>query len=256
MSKREDCGRAKDDAWKAEHRDDMESVVSNSSESGLGGSSKEEHESGAKPSTSSKEKYQARGRAKKRDTGRSAPLSVLAQKEKELHTQDSFRKRLGPAIHASPDVNLTVQQVANTISRPGLSSDLQDQIRKETVSLYAALDPIDPVDSMLARQLVALNNATMGCFERAARTTDCQARDIELRHGINGTKAFGSLLQLREARESRRLLLVKIDDGETRSGQLGHGEARPKLPVSDRRIDERAGTPKSNPPKRRVNRKG
>ena len=57
-----------------------------------------------------------------------------------------------------------------------------------------ACGPTDAMKSILLRQLVALNNAAMDGYRRAAQTDNLQARDVELRHATKATAAVAELI--------------------------------------------------------------
>ena len=154
-------------------------------------------------------------------------MSILSAKEKELSDNESCRSRLGKALSASPDANVLVNQLRNATSGPGLGSHLAQRRRNEGISLYAALNPVDPVDSMIARQLVALNHAVMECHGRAMNTHNIKAREIELRNATKGSNAFGELLKLREKLCEGRTVTIDLNaETSRRKPEKGEGSKR------------------------------
>ena len=152
-------------------------------------------------------------RLKKERNGPSFPLTALAQKEGDLHAQSQRMSKLGKGGKASPDANLAVRQVANTVNRSRIGGHAAKTIQNEAVRLYSSLEPEGPVDSMLARQMVGLHNAAMECLERAANSDKFQVRDVELSHATKASKAFVEILSLRDRRQAqlRQKLTLEAD---------------------------------------------
>jgi hypothetical protein len=115
----------------------------------------------------------------------------------------------------------------NATSGSGLGSDLAQRRRNEGISLYAALNPVDPVDSMIVRQLVALNHAVMECYGRAMDSHNAKARDIELRNAIKWSKALGELLKQREKLCEGRTVTIDLKaETSPRKPEKGEGSKR------------------------------
>jgi hypothetical protein len=90
-----------------------------------------------------------------------------------------------------PDSLIVAQQVTESLNVPrGIERDLQDQLRDETIALYAAIGPRDAAESVLARLLVATSNAAMDCYRRSASNEAWpRVRDVDLRNGIKASQA-------------------------------------------------------------------
>lgn len=143
--------------------------------------------------------------------GHGKPLYALKEKEIELEEKESLRGRLGKAIYASPDANVLVNQIRHATSPSGLGSHLAQLRRNEGISLYASMKPIDPFDSIVVRQMVALNYATMEGYSRAMNSQNAKVRDLELRNVFKATKALAELRKLREEHQKAIGGMITID---------------------------------------------
>ena len=104
-------------------------------------------------------------------------------------------------------------------------------------------------NSILVRQLVALNNAGMDGYRRAAQTNKLEARDVELRHAMKATGAVAEIIRTLDARRGRGPKSVNVGQVNVESGGqaiVGSVEApqrpsrstespsSPVIPASDR----------------------
>ena len=115
----------------------------------------------------------------------------------------------------------------------------------DAIRLYLALQPRDTTDSILARQIVALNIVSMSCFSRAEQS-DARARDINLRFGIKGNAALVELIKFYEDRRRQDSSNVTVGNvnveagGQAIVGNVKVGEAtdasrsRPKKAMSEK----------------------
>jgi hypothetical protein len=71
---------------------------------------------------------------------------------------------------------------------PATESDGKYDTRtlEDLVDLYRALDPKTARESLLVGQLLAVNNASMDCYARAARCNELAARDLNLKYAMKG----------------------------------------------------------------------
>ena len=112
---------------------------------------------------------------------------------------------------------LACVQLMDTIDIPPTASpDIVKRLEEDTLNLYAAFNPRDPVESLLARQLVALGNASMGCFRRASCKSG--ARDMELGLGIKASSMVFEGLRVLDERRGRNQKIVNVGQVNVESG--------------------------------------
>lgn len=124
-----------------------------------------------------------------------APASTIQDKEAAGQPTSLVKKR------RPGEVELLGHQL-NLVARDGrvCGAENRANLRKGTLSLYSSLSSKDPIDSMLARVMVAITNLTMECIARA-ESSSAPSQEINLRYSIKGAV---TLAQLTEAYDSRR----------------------------------------------------
>ena len=123
------------------------------------------------------------------------PLGALVAREKELEAQPAALIQL--ANVEVPDPNLLVHQLTRSVDLAYLTGQRAKELKQDTLRLYAALRPTNPVDSMLCQQIVAVHNAAMSSLGRAANTGNLRAQEVNLRNGLKAASVFGGLSKLR-----------------------------------------------------------
>jgi len=183
-------------------------------------------------------KAEARDRMAAESRGNSRPLFVLATREAALQAHSAARANL-PQGKPHPDRDLLAYQLTASVDVP-FSGHLRKKMKDDAMRLYAALDSRNVDETIENRVLVAITNATMGCFARAVATHQSQARNIDLRYGIKGAEAIGSLLKLRDARRGRgpqsvTVGTVKVESGgQAIVGNVNAGKNRTEDETDDR----------------------
>ena len=174
---------------------------------------------------------------------------------KDLPVQATPRPNYFPKwekrVLSRPDEGtLAFYQVINSVNvAPGMSEGFVKVLREDALALYGACGPTDAIESILLRQLVALNNAGMDGYRRAAQTNNLQARDLELRHAVKATAAVAELIRTLDARRGRGPKSVNVGQVNVEAGGqaiVGSVEAphrpdrstespsSPVIPASDR----------------------
>ena len=125
------------------------------------------------------------------------PLGALVARENELETQSAALIQLANVEIKRPDPNLLVHQLTRSVDLAYLTGPRAKELKQDTLRLYSALRPTNPVDSMLCRQIVALHNAAMGSLGRAANTANLRSQEVNLRYGLKAASVFGELSKLR-----------------------------------------------------------
>jgi hypothetical protein len=125
---------------------------------------------------------------------------VLAAREAELDAVPKDLAALTNYNERCPDLNLLVQQLASSVDTSRVSRARGEELRRESISLYAALGSRDAVESIIHRHLVLAHNAAAGCYGRLATTSDPRARHINMCDAIKATNAICGLIKLRDAR--------------------------------------------------------
>jgi hypothetical protein len=104
-----------------------------------------------------------------------------------------------------PDNLLLMVQLHEAISRSSLDSEaIREQMAADTEDLYRGLDPRSIRDSIICRNIVAANDATMKCFGRAAQTNDSFALQINLKFAFKGAQTIAQLIEVYDKLRSGR----------------------------------------------------
>ena len=137
-----------------------------------------------------------------RHSGPSRPLERLAQAEIDLHIRSEASAKLSIREQKRPDKDLLVSQLTRTVNTSFLGRAMAPKLRNDAVALYSALQPRDPIESILDRLLVAASIGAMHCYARAAATNDAKAIDINLRHAEKGTRVVIDVVEALAKRRS------------------------------------------------------
>ena len=102
-----------------------------------------------------------------------------------------------------PDADLLIDQLMR--STPACNdNDLNEKLQDASVGLYLSFKPQDAVDSVLARLIVAVSNASMESFGQAAKCFQSEhARELYVRLGLKGSEAATKLIELLDRRRGR-----------------------------------------------------
>jgi hypothetical protein len=122
-------------------------------------------------------------------------LEALGQRSQELEEREAVAEPNGrsravglrsPTVTLDePDTQLLAHQVADSVIAGSLGDERQRDMMECSLALYAALEPGDATESVLARLTVATSNASMDSFSRAAQSgCHAVARDLNLKYGI------------------------------------------------------------------------
>src|ERR1700693_5772161 len=80
---------------------------------------------------------------------------------------------LVPVPLNEPDAMSVAYQVSGSVSVPPGANCAHDwHLRNDAIALYAAIEPRDAIESLLARIMVGLGNGVMDCLGRAAESGD------------------------------------------------------------------------------------
>jgi hypothetical protein len=194
------------------------------------------------------EKNEPRVPAEAVATTKPAPAAPLAEpgstaEARALATMEESKKSGLPDQSAStepsrprlanrpPDLGLLERQLNRLV--PGfIGLDERVKMQRGAIDLYVSLQPTDPIESIIARQIVGLNNLSMDCFEQAAQTTKVPVRDVNLRYGIKGAALLADFIKLFESRRSQGpqnvpVRKLKVEEGgQAIVGNVQTGEKR------------------------------
>jgi len=151
---------------------------------------------------SQRQAYKKRGQAAAPERN-SAPLAALAQKERELAEHSTIAQKPTEFDEKRPDPDLAVYQVSRCLN-PAVSGHQRTKILQDAVSLFASLQSKDPLESMADRLMLGLHSSAMACIERAAKTGNLRALDVNLRSMNKCAKTFLELARFKEERSLRR----------------------------------------------------
>ena len=101
---------------------------------------------------------------------------------------------------------LLCQQLAESVYVPsGSDQAVEHELRDGAIALYCATEPADAIESMMLRQMVGLNNASMECLGRANLSGQtAEARALDLRISIKATSAFAEMAKAYNTYRGRR----------------------------------------------------
>lgn len=134
-------------------------------------------------------------------SGPSRPLSDLAKVEADFEIRSQDLQVLSAPKQKTPDKDLLIHQLTDPLNTSRANRTIAPKLRRNTISLYSALNSSDPLESILDRHIVTMSNAAMQCQSRGAFACNLKALDINLRHAEKMTKL---VIELIEAREHRR----------------------------------------------------
>lgn len=153
-----------------------------------------------------------------RSSGNSRPLGILAQKEADLREGSAALANLSRFGERPPDSELLTHQLARSVSTGSIGGWKKSKLKGGAVALYSALRPRDASESILARVIVALNNATMDCFDRASLCGNVAARDVNLRQGIKGAATIADIIEQYENRRHQSRPQVAVGKVNVEAG--------------------------------------
>ena len=136
----------------------------------------------------------------------------------DCKTKNSVSKAPAPKL-AYPDLDVVEHQL-NTSTSSNYDTRIRSKLMKGAHSLYHSLAPTDPIESIIVRQIVGLNNLTMDCIDRAMRSSSPAARDVDLRYTIKSVTLTAELIMLLERRRGLGLQDVPVGNRNVRSGAM------------------------------------
>lgn len=156
-----------------------------------------------------------------------------------------------PVTLHEPDALLVAHQVTDSVNVPAGDYALEWQLRSGAVALYAAIEPRDALESILARMAVGLSNGIMDCLGRAARHGEwLKSRDVNLRHAIKGSLAVTEMVKAIDNHRGRDRQKVSVGQVNVQSGgqaivgnveRRGHQDHAPEpapIPITARDPDD------------------
>jgi hypothetical protein len=125
-----------------------------------------------------------------------------------------------PVTLHEPDAMLVAYQVTDTVNVPAGANNAHEwQLRDVALALYAAIEPRDALESVLARLVVGVGNGVMDCLSRSARNGDClESRDVNLRHAIKGSLAVSEMVKAIDNHRGRDRQKVTVGQVNVQSG--------------------------------------
>jgi len=143
-----------------------------------------------------------------RKSGPSHPLAALVKAEADLETRSAALQALSAPKQKRPDKDLLIHQLTHAVNTSGASLTIAPKLRRDTISLFSALDSSDPIESILDRHIVAVSIGAMQCHARAASSSNPKALDVHLRHSEKMTKVLIELVEARERRGRPKQVVV------------------------------------------------
>lgn len=156
-------------------------------------------------------------------------LDALGQRSQELEGSEAVAEpdgesravdlRLPTVPLHEPDAQLLAHQVSDSVNAGRLGNERQRDMMECSLALYAALEPGDATESLLARVAVATSNASMDSFSRAAQS-GCHpaARDLNLKYGIKAALAVVELTKALDQHRGRHRQTVSVGQVNVQSG--------------------------------------
>jgi hypothetical protein len=71
----------------------------------------------------------------------------------------------------------------------------QKLLFEDVHGLYRSLAPQNPRESILSRHIVALNNASLDCYDKAGGSTDLATRELNLKFAMKGSAYLAQLFE-------------------------------------------------------------
>jgi hypothetical protein len=169
-------------------------------------------------------------------------------KKKIARSKDAASAALKSNSLAVPDPwryhSLGLMQCALTAPHQYLRDDeSKRQATDGSVELYSALQPNDPLQSMLASLIVGISNTTSDCLSQAARLSPdaLQHRDLNLKYALKGAGVVTRLIEAFERLRGSRPSNVSVGNVNVQSGgqaivdtvHSGNPDPDPRTPVDD-----------------------
>jgi hypothetical protein len=143
-----------------------------------------------------------------RRNGPIRPLDDLAGTEVALHKRSEILAEFSKPTQSCPPTEMLINRIIEMVDLQCVPRSLQKKMRREIISLYRALDPIDATDSMLVLSMVAMHLSSMRALLRGARTLNPQALVVNYRHAENAVKAIMALSDTRMRRRNPTTVTV------------------------------------------------
>jgi hypothetical protein len=154
-------------------------------------------------------------------------LEALGQRSQELEEREAESNGRSRAVGLrsptvtldEPDAQLLAHQVADSVNAGPLGHERQRDMMECSLALYAALEPGDATESVLARLTVATSNASMDSFSRAAQSgCHAVARDLNLKYGIKAALAVVELTKALDQHRGRYRQTVSVGQVNVQAG--------------------------------------
>ncbi|HAN62623.1 MAG TPA: hypothetical protein DCQ79_01935 [Rhizobiales bacterium] len=118
-----------------------------------------------------------------------------------------------PGAAPSPDADGSVSVP------PGANYAHDWHLRNDAIALYAAIEPRDAVESLLARIMVGLGNGVMDCLGRAAESGDwLEPRKVNLGFAVKGGLAVAQIVKALDHHRGQDRQKVTVGQVNVESG--------------------------------------
>src|SRR5262249_38512707 len=122
--------------------------------------------------------------------GPKRPLEGLARTEVVLGKRSEILSELPEAAAKDfPTPEMLINRIIDMVDLHGVPLSFRKKLRREIISLYRALAPIDATDSMFVQLMIAMHLSAMQALLRGARYSNSGARVVNYRHAENATKS-------------------------------------------------------------------
>jgi hypothetical protein len=140
--------------------------------------------------------------------------------EGQLVVQPTELLPLVPVPLNEPDAMAIAYQVAGSVSvAPGTDHTHEWQFRNDAIALYAAIEPRDAIESLLARLMVGLSNAVMDCLGRAAQSGNwLEPRKLNLGFAVKGGLAVTQIVKALDHHRGQDRQKVTVGQVNVESG--------------------------------------
>lgn len=127
---------------------------------------------------------------------------------------------LVPVPLNEPDAMSVAYQVSGSVSVPPGANYAHDwHLRNDAIALYAAIEPRDAVESLLARIMVGLGNGVMDCLGRAAESGDwLEPRKVNLGFAVKGGLAVAQIVKALDHHRGQDRQKVTVGQVNVESG--------------------------------------
>jgi hypothetical protein len=127
---------------------------------------------------------------------------------------------LVPVPLNEPDAMTVAYQVGGSVSVARCTDYTHEwQFRNDAVALFAAIEPRDAIESVLARLMVGLSNGVMDCLARTARSGDwLEARKVNLGIAVKGSLAVTEIVKVLDHHRGQDRQKVTVGQVNVESG--------------------------------------